>query len=147
MAARGCFVKRDFTDLGQIPERQLKISQMGLQCVHWMDFVPYLVFCAILRNKNDCFRATSLFTIASFSLFLFLIIARWFEIFSQSFGIHFESKDPSFKTKLGAVANACTGDDFQLIADICPVPRYYILLIIGTLEVVFTVSPETGPRH
>ena len=47
MAARGHFVKRDFTDLGQILECLLKMSQMGLQCVHCMDFTPFEVFYAI----------------------------------------------------------------------------------------------------
>ena len=47
MVARGSFVKRDFIDLGQIPEHLLKMSQMGLQCVHWMDFTLFEVFNAI----------------------------------------------------------------------------------------------------
>ena len=70
MAARGRFVKRDFTDLGQIPERLLKMSQMGLQCVYWMDFTLFEVLMPYFETKMAA-RERLLFTITFFFTFFF----------------------------------------------------------------------------
>ena len=37
MATKGHFVKHNFIDVGQIPERLLKMSQMEFHCVHRMN--------------------------------------------------------------------------------------------------------------
>ena len=70
MAARGRFVKRDFTDLGQIPECLLKMSQMGLQCVHCMDFTPFEVFMPYFETKMAAMERL-LFIITFFFSFFF----------------------------------------------------------------------------
>ena len=61
MVIRGRFLKLNFTNVEEIPEGLLKMSQMGFHCVCWMEFTTYGVPLSQINMAN---REKLLFTIA-----------------------------------------------------------------------------------
>ena len=96
MAARGRFVKRNFTYVGRYQNacwKYLKwasIVFIGWILLHMKWFMPFYETNMAAREQLVCYSFL-------FHVFLLFIMPRWFKISSEDFCIHLRSKDPSLK--------------------------------------------------